>query len=196
MSRSKLEKSSKEYFLEVVETVKGGDIKTTKFNHLVEHEDFDPKEVSLVWGVYDVKDSYKDGGVSLDMKEEPDLEKVELKQGLYVTGHDGVLDAAMKLHYIINVTEDLESVANLQIGIKAYAEDVEDDLDLIALAISQKMKRGWSVTVHCALGMERSCLAVAWYMSKYCKMTLDDAYDLIAERRPIAVDRREYLVRS
>jgi hypothetical protein len=161
--RSTLEKSSKEYFQEIVETVKEGNSKTKKFDHLVLFEGYDPREVTQV------------------------------TDNVHITAHDGVMDAVMKLHYVINVTEDLESIANLQIGIRAYEKDIQDDLDLIALAIHQKVKRGWSVTVHCAMGMERSCLAVAWYLGKYGGLMLDEAYELIRERRPIAVDRREYL---
>ena len=132
-------------------------------NHLVSHAGYDPKEVSPI------------------------------TDHVSITAHDGVMDAIVDMNYVINVTQDLESIAQLTIGVEPYAKDIEDNLDLIALAIHQKVQRDWKVTVHCAMGMERSCLAVAWYLSKFGGMSLDRAYEVVRRGRPIAIDRRSYL---
>ena len=55
------------------------------------------------------------------------------------------------------------------------------------------VEEGRDVVVHCAMGMERSVLAVVWYLHVEAGMTLDDAYDTVSEARPIAVDRRHWI---
>jgi hypothetical protein len=49
------------------------------------------------------------------------------------------------------------------------------------------------VLVFCAAGIERSPLAVAWYLQEHCGLTLDEAYSLIRRKRPIVRDRRAWL---
>ena len=43
------------------------------------------------------------------------------------------------------------------------------------------------------MGMERSVLAVAWWLHSYKNMSLDEAYELIRQKRPVALDRREWI---
>ena len=66
------------------------------------------------------------------------------------------------------------------------------DLKTIALLIDELLKDHRSVAVHCSMGMERSVLAVAYFMHTKMDMGLDEAYAHIVERRPIAWDRREW----
>ena len=54
------------------------------------------------------------------------------------------------------------------------------------------MQTGRRVAVHCSMGMERSVLAVAYYLHATRDMGLDEAYALIMESRPIALDRRSW----
>jgi protein-tyrosine phosphatase len=44
------------------------------------------------------------------------------------------------------------------------------------------------------MGMERSVLAVVWYLYNYQDMTIDEAYDVVGWKRPIAADRREWVM--
>jgi hypothetical protein len=41
--------------------------------------------------------------------------------------------------------------------------------------------------------MERSVLSVVWYLHADAEMTIDEAYDMVFEARPIAVDRRHWI---
>lgn len=70
-------------------------------------------------------------------------------------------------------------------------------LDKIAEVIeyARDPNRG-PVLVHCGGGIERSPLAVAWYLFRKCGMTFEEAYDLVKMKRPIAQDRRAWLSRS
>lgn len=68
------------------------------------------------------------------------------------------------------------------------------NLALITAKIGDVWERGGIVLVHCREGIERSPLAVAWYLHRYGMICpLDEAYALIRERRPEVVDRRAWL---
>ena len=62
--------------------------------------------------------------------------------------------------------------------------------ELIDWVVSKADK---SVVVHCAMGIERSVLAVAWYLHRYQQMSLDEAYDIVGDVRPIAADRKYWV---
>ena len=67
-------------------------------------------------------------------------------------------------------------------------------MDLVSDTIQRELRHnGRKVVVHCHMGMERSVLAVAWWLHSYKNMSLDDAYGLISQKRPIALDRREWI---
>lgn len=66
-------------------------------------------------------------------------------------------------------------------------------LDICAYIIEQCLQNEKPVLVHCGAGVERSPLATAWFLNKKRKMTLDKAYELIKQKRPIVIDRRKWL---
>jgi len=43
------------------------------------------------------------------------------------------------------------------------------------------------------MGMERSPLTVVWYLHKYHDKTIDEAYEMVQDARPVVVDRREWI---
>jgi hypothetical protein len=53
---------------------------------------------------------------------------------------------------------------------------------------------GAAILIHCAAGIERSPLSVAWYVSKYCGLDFDTAYDAVLKSRPIAQNRKGWIV--
>jgi protein-tyrosine phosphatase len=55
------------------------------------------------------------------------------------------------------------------------------------------MTRGEKVIVHCAMGVERSALTMAWYLHKKHGMKLRDAYAYLREKRPVVAERYEWL---
>ena len=66
-------------------------------------------------------------------------------------------------------------------------------LDLVAREIEERMQAKKRTLVHCLGGMERSPLAVVWWLHKYRNMGLNDAYKLVKEKRPVVMDRLEWL---
>jgi hypothetical protein len=67
-------------------------------------------------------------------------------------------------------------------------------LDLAASIISERLAAGKKLLVHCLVGMERSPLAVAWWMVKTGKhATLSEALAFIKTKRPIVKDRSNWV---
>ncbi len=66
-------------------------------------------------------------------------------------------------------------------------------LDTAAAIIDAALAGGRRVLVHCGAGSERAPLTVAWFLHTRRSMTLDEAYALLIEKRPIVQDRRFWL---
>ena len=99
--------------------------------------------------------------------------------------------------FVINVAKEIFNDAHACIPIDHHAEDVERQrvtVGLVSATIQRELGHtGRKVVVHCHMGMERSVLAVAWWLHSYKNMSLDEAYGLISQKRPIALDRREWI---
>ena len=100
-------------------------------------------------------------------------------------------------YFVINVAEEIINDAHACIPIDPYVEDVErqrETVDLVSDTIQRELRHnGRKVVVHCHMGMERSVLDVAWWLHSYKNKSLDEAYGLIRQKRPIALDRREWI---
>jgi hypothetical protein len=118
----------------------------------------------------------------------------EIVSGLFITSRDGVEEAMMNGHFIINVTPrgELNTYYDAQIGIRPYDSTNIPKLNGLSWLIKSLLASGHNVTVHCSMGMERSVLAVAYYLNGEANMSLDEAYAHIIARRPIALDRRDW----
>jgi len=66
-------------------------------------------------------------------------------------------------------------------------------LDTSSALIDAGLRLGMPVLVHCEEGCERAPLVVAWFLKTRRGMTIDAAYALIKNRRPIVKDRRAWL---
>jgi Dual specificity phosphatase, catalytic domain len=66
-------------------------------------------------------------------------------------------------------------------------------LDTTANLIEAALALGQRVLVHCEEGSERAPLVVAWFLKTRRGFSLDEAYSLLKERRPIVRDRRRWL---
>lgn len=68
-------------------------------------------------------------------------------------------------------------------------------LALVTKSINAARGRGFPVLVHCAAGIERSPLAVAWYIAHQRHIPLEAAYEIIKAKHPITQDRRYWVAR-
>ena len=114
----------------------------------------------------------------------------EIIPGLFV----GDLQDAQKFEgTIISVLPDVPEAEPPQaIHMPFLAEGVVT-LDKTAALIDDQLAQGNRVLVHCEEGCERAPLVVAWFLKTRRGNTLDEAYALLKNRRPMVVDRRRWL---
>jgi hypothetical protein len=118
---------------------------------------------------------------------------------LGVTDWEGAEEASLTGCYVINVAPELESVTceydNITIGFDNILWGLEGQLDQCARHMRDKIEKAPDIriVVHCAMGMERSPLAIAWYLHKFEGMDLNAAYKKLADARPIVIDRRSWI---
>ena len=62
-----------------------------------------------------------------------------------------------------------------------WADPVQ--LDTVKSVIDNALLNGRKVLVHCGAGIERSPLAVAWYLAKTQHTTIEDAYEIVRKGR-------------
>ena len=65
--------------------------------------------------------------------------------------------------------------------------EIADVMDKVFTTTNQK------IVVHCAMGMERSVLAVVYFMASKWRMQLRQALKQVQSKRPIAVDRLHWI---
>jgi len=120
---------------------------------------------------------------------------------LGITGYDGIENYEDRNIYIINTADEINNRADVKIPIEPYmgSEKTLRRVSMIAEIIHEqlysfeRLPSECKVIVHCAMGMERSVLAVAWYLQKYENHTLDSAYKKIHDVRPVACDRSSWI---
>ena len=121
---------------------------------------------------------------------------------LGVTGAEGAENAIKHGHFTINVANELKIDTTVKMaiepsnkvwGVKA-SNTVLPTLEKIVNTMEMAMATGQKVVVNCSMGMERSVLATVWYLVRNNGMGLDDAYSFVRSVRPIATDRRDWII--
>ena len=69
-------------------------------------------------------------------------------------------------------------------------------LDEFADFVDKLLSEGRKVLVHCAMGVERSPLAVVWYLHKKKGMSIPEAYAFVKTKRSVVADRTVWLPKS
>ena len=119
---------------------------------------------------------------------------------LGVTGAEGADTAIDKSYFVINVADELNNNATVKMPVepsawyRSNAGSVLPTLNKIVDTMQIAMDSGQRVVVHCSMGMERSVLATVWYLTRTQGLSLDNAYNLVRSIRPIATDRREWII--
>ena len=121
---------------------------------------------------------------------------------LGVTGSEGAEEAIDKGYFVINVAGELMNDATVKMPIEpsngtwgrkrdsTVLQTLESIVNTMEMAKASQQK----VVVHCSMGMERSVLATVWYLLRNKGMSLDNAYNFVRSVRPIATDRRTWLI--
>lgn len=112
-----------------------------------------------------------------------------------ITDYEGCTEAVLRGFFTINVAGEIKSSAEIQADIHPGRGNVRENLDTLATLIETALS--WSpqtkVVVHCAMGMERSPLTVAWYLHTKQNKTLDEAYEMCMKTRESTIDRRSWI---
>jgi protein-tyrosine phosphatase len=66
-------------------------------------------------------------------------------------------------------------------------------LDDFADLVDKLLAEGRKVLVHCGMGVERSPLAVVWYLHRKKGMSIAEAYKYVMARRSVVADRTVWL---
>ena len=113
-----------------------------------------------------------------------------------VTDLVGAFVAAAEGHFVVNVAGETDSPCDIKepvdprVGPQALRETLDRIADEMHNVIETTDKK---VVVHCYMGMERSVLSVVWYLHRYEGKTIDAAYQIVANVRPIAIDHRSWI---
>lgn len=110
-----------------------------------------------------------------------------------ITAADGVDQAIAEGCYVINVAAEIENQADSKMPVEPYSGAVQKGLDLVANLIQKVSDQDRQVVVHCAMGMERSALAVVWYLHSRKHYSIDESYSEVMSKRPIVLDRRGWI---
>ena len=112
-----------------------------------------------------------------------------------ITDFEGCSEAVVRNYFTINVAGELDSSAQIQADIDPGSGKVKKELDKLVVLMHKAFTDNddTKVVVHCAMGMERSPLTVVWYLHKYQDKTIDEAYEMVQNARPVAVDRRDWI---
>ncbi|MAH46797.1 hypothetical protein CMI37_13290 [Candidatus Pacearchaeota archaeon] len=114
---------------------------------------------------------------------------------LGITDWEGAYNATLNSDYhVITVAPEIDIGANATFNLSPGSGKVREVLTEAARYINRIMvETDDRIVVHCAMGMERAPLTVAWYLMNEKYIGFDDAYEIIARARPIVCDRREWL---
>ena len=111
-----------------------------------------------------------------------------------ITARDGVPQALADGHFVINVADEIHNDAQVKIPVEIGTgmvihrlNEIADVMEKVFTTTNQK------IVVHCAMGMERSVLAVVYFMASKWRMQLRQALKQVQSKRPIAVDRLHWI---
>ena len=111
-----------------------------------------------------------------------------------ITSRDGVEQALQDGHFVINVADEIYNNAHVKLAIEPGTGTVLNTLNIIADTMERILTTtNQKIVVHCAMGMERSVLAVIWLMASKWRMHLDQSFHQIKKHRPIALDRTNWI---
>ena len=117
-----------------------------------------------------------------------------VEERIGITARDGVPQALADGHFVINVADEIHNNAQVKIPVEIGTGMVIHRLNEIADVMEKVFSTtNQKVVVHCAMGMERSVLAVVYFMASKWRMQLQQALKHIQSKRPIALDRLHWI---
>lgn len=89
----------------------------------------------------------------------------------------------------IGTLNEMELIADQDVDVVA----LRPQLDLVAREIQERFEKKIPTLVHCLGGMERSPLAMVYWLRKCHNFTYDSAYEHVKKIRPVVLNRLTWL---
>lgn len=102
-------------------------------------------------------------------------------------------DAVVFDGMIINLLHDVPAGEPARSIHLPFLANGRASLDTTSALIDAALALDQRVLVHCEEGSERAPLVIAWFLKTRRGFSLDEAYTLLQDKRPIVRDRRKWL---
>ena len=118
----------------------------------------------------------------------------EISPGVFLGGwNDAVKFAGKKFCVLDDAPDDMPPATHVRIYDEAKDAPIVANLDQVASEMRSARKSQEPVLVFCGHGVRRSPLAAAWYLHRYEKLSLDEAYAKIRAVRPKVESAQEWI---
>jgi len=118
----------------------------------------------------------------------------EISPGVFLGGwNDAARFDGTKFCVLDEAPDDMPAATHVPIYDEAKDAPIVANLDRLASEINAAHRANRPVLVFCGHGVRRSPLAAAWYLHRYEKLSLDEAYDRIRSVRPKVEAAREWI---
>ena len=118
----------------------------------------------------------------------------EISPGVFLGGwNDAARFDGTKFCVLDEAPDDMPAATHVPIYDEAKDAPIVANLDRLASEIDAAHRANRPVLVFCGHGVRRSPLAAAWYLHRYEKLSLDQAYERIRSVRPKVETAQEWV---
>jgi protein-tyrosine phosphatase len=118
----------------------------------------------------------------------------EIAPGVFLGGwNDAVKFDGKKFCVLDEAPDDMPPATHVRIYDEAMDAPIVANLDQVASEMNSARQAQQPVLVFCGHGVRRSPLAAAWYLHRYEKLSLNDAYAKIRSVRPRVETAQEWI---
>jgi protein-tyrosine phosphatase len=118
----------------------------------------------------------------------------EISPGVFLGGwNDALRFSGKKFCVLDEAPDDMPMATHVTIYDEATDAPIVPNLDRVASEMNSARRAHEPVLVFCGHGVRRSPLAAAWYLHRYEKLSLDEAYERIRAVRPKVETPREWI---
>jgi Dual specificity phosphatase, catalytic domain len=124
----------------------------------------------------------------------PNPSPQEIAPGVFLGGwKDALTFSGAKFCLLDEAPDDMPPATHIPIYDESTDAPIVANLDRLADAVHSARRSNESVLVFCGHGIRRSPLGVAWYLHRYEKVPLDQAYARIRAVRPRVETAAEWI---
>jgi hypothetical protein len=123
-----------------------------------------------------------------------DLSPQEVAPGVFLGGwKDALVFSGRKFCLLDEAPDDMPKATHIPVYDEGTDAPIVSNLDRLADLVNAARQANEPVLVFCGHGIRRSPLGVAWYLHRYQKLPLDEAYVQIRAVRPKVETAAEWI---